>query len=232
MLASLVLGGCSPQGASSTGHTGTPAQPTSATPAASAAGSGMLQLTARQLEQRLLAPGELGPGYRSYGGDETGVDQSPAFRTLKPGSAACIDAMASFAMNPRVGRLSAEQYATRDLGNPTTRAAVSEWVGSFSSPARAERALNNLLRDAAACPAGVITSPTPAAPFTLTRLPAPRYGDQSAELLCGMGVGTTPDPLLIVRYGANLMALTIDTPHNRDTLVSAAAKAANKRFTS
>ncbi|AOR33753.1 hypothetical protein BFF78_24215 [Streptomyces fodineus] len=232
ILSGLLLGGCSAKATSSTGHPGPDAQPTSAKPAAAPAGSGMPALTTAQLIQRLLPPDELGVGYKTFGTEQTGADQPPGFRTLKPGSVACTDAMASFAMNPRVGRLSAKQFATRTLGNPTTGAGLNEWVGSFSSPAQAEQAVNNLLRDAAACPTGTITSPTPAATFTLTRLPAPRYGDQSAELLSGGDGNTVADPVFIVRYGANLMALTIDTRHNRDALVSAAAKAANKRFIS
>ncbi|MFB8181017.1 hypothetical protein ACFC8N_34300 [Streptomyces sp. NPDC055966] len=231
MLSILLVVGCSPNATSSTGHSGAGTQPASTVRAAPPTTSGMPALTTAQLIQRLLTPDELGVGYKTFGTLQTGVDQPPGFRTLKPGSVACTDAMASFAANPRVGRLSAKQFAFRTLGNPMTGAGLDEWVGSFSSPARAEQAANNLLRDAAACPVGTITSPTPAATFTLTRSPAPRYGDQSAELLSG-GDGTIADPVLIVRYGANLMALTINTPHNRDGLVSAAAKAANKRFIS
>lgn len=44
--------------------------------------------------------------------------------------------------------------------------------------------------------------------------------------------GTTAGPVLVVRYGADLMALTIGTRDHRDALVAAAAKAAHKRFVS
>ncbi|MFE0328331.1 hypothetical protein ACFW08_16405 [Streptomyces sp. NPDC058960] len=232
MLSSLLLGGCSAKATSSTGHPGPSAQPTSGKPAAAPAGSGMPALTTAQLIQRLLTPDEIGVGYKSFGGEQTGVDKPPGFRALQPGSVACTDAMASFATNPRVGRLSAKQFATRTLGNPTTGAAVNEWVGSFSSPAQAEQATNNLLADAATCPTATVTSPTPPATMILTRVPAPRYGDQSAELLAGGTGVTVAEPIVIVRYGANLMALTIVPLHNGDALVADAAAAANKRFIS
>ncbi|MFF4802382.1 hypothetical protein ACFY1U_28925 [Streptomyces sp. NPDC001351] len=232
ILSSLLLGGCSAKAASSTGHLGSSAQPTSAKPAAAPAGSGMPGLTTAQLIKRLVTPDELGLGYKSFGDNQTGVDQPPGFHTLKPGSVACTDAMGSFAMNPRVGRLSAKQFAARTLASPTTRAGLNEWVGSFSSPAQAEQATNNLLADAATCPTATVTSPTPPATMTLTRVPAPHYGDQSAELLAGGTGVTVAEPILIVRYGANLMALTIEPLHNDDALVADAAAAANKRFIS
>ncbi len=52
--------------------------------------------------------------------------------------------------------------------------------------------------------------------MTLTRVPAPHYGDQSAELLAGGTGVTVAEPILIIRYGANLMALTIEPLHNGD----------------
>ncbi len=134
ILSSLLLGSCSAKAASSTGHLGSSAQPTSAKPAAAPAGSGMPALTTAQLIKRLITPDELGLGYKSFGDNQTGVDQPPGFHTLKPGSVACTDAMGSFAMNPRVGRLSAKQFAARTLANPTTGAGLNEWVAP--SPAR------------------------------------------------------------------------------------------------
>lgn len=230
MLSSLLLVGCSPTPTSGTGHPGASVHPAAAKPAAPPAGSDMPALTTAQLIRRLFTPDDLGAGYKSYGTYQTGDDHPPGFRTLKPGSVACADAMASFAVNPRVGRVSAKQFAFRTLGNSMTGADLNEWVGSFSSPTQAERATHNLLNDVGTCPSATVTSPMPARTFTLTRLPAPRYGDQSAELLSRVAGDTVSDPVLIVRYGANLLALTIDIPHNRDALLATAAKAANKRF--
>ncbi len=232
ILSSLLLGGCTSTARKSTGHPGASARPASAKPATPPAGSGMRALTTAQLIRRLLTPDELGAGYKSFGTNQTGDDHRVGFRTLKPGSVACMDAMASFAVNPRVGRLSAKQFAFRTLGNPTTREVVNEWVGSFSSPAQAEQGMNNLLADAAACPTATITSPTPPATMILTRVPAPHHGDPSAELLAGGTGVTVAQPVLIVRYGANLVALTIQPLHNGDALVADAAAAANKRFLS